>query len=284
MADDFAFTQVLLDFDNFVAWLFRSDRVIEISDNIMTMLNKEMNRRLQLSNANDPSTERWALFMRFAQDHIFTVSDTEVSQTETQAIEDPPTLIQTTRRVPPQLASLNVEILAQRTMGLVNENISSALTLHFQMDIVLIVRNITTRARILTDSLELLFQLILRKANSVPVHALLFIAAFYDMMGHKDKALLVVQTALKKIEGTDTELEFEILDRLGEWYLDHRIYDQAIIYYEREITGRTRRFGEMNGSIIHAKFQLGFALFKSGRVQEAEAVFLSCGTIAGLHR
>jgi len=273
MADDLAFTQVLLDFDEFGAWLFGSDRAEEIMGEIMTMLSQEMNRRLQHSHDNNPSTERWALFMRFAQDHIPILPDTEVSPTETQAIEEPPNLNRTIAKVPPTLPQ-NVETLARRAVGLVNANIASTLSLHFQMDIVLIVRNITTTARVLTDSLELLFQLILRKANNVPVHALLLIAAFYDRVGHEDKAILVTQTVLKKIEGTDTELEFDILNGLGKCHVDRGMYDQGITYYEREVAGRTRRSGEMNLAIIDAQFSLGTSLCRSFRVPEAEAVLL----------
>jgi tetratricopeptide (TPR) repeat protein len=273
MADDLAFTQVLQDFDEFSAWLLRNGRAEEIFGEVMTMLSREMNKRLQ--HANDKaSTERWALFMTFAQDHIPTFLDTEVSQPRTQETKGLPNPCRISAKGQPPASAQNMETLARRTMGLVNANIVPSLKMHFQMDIVLIVRNITTTARVLTDSLELLFQLILRKANWVPVHALLHIAAFYNRVGHEERAILVTQTALKRMEGADTELEFDILHRLGQAHDDRGMFDEAVTYYEKEVAGRTRGSGEMNYATIGAKFSLGVSLCESHRSKEAEAVLL----------
>lgn len=276
MTDDEALATVLLDFDNFVAWVSGSIRQVEVHAEMRMVLDNEMERRLQVYDINDPSTQRWMLFTSFAGDFILRSPDPSENTTQPQ-VEQHPIICQTAliSTPSPRLPTFNVDNLARRTMSLLDDgNRAIALPSHLQMDMILRIRNISTAARKLTDPLELLFKLLLRKADCIPIYALLVVSAFYFRIGKEEKGLLVVQSALKKIEGTDTWLEFQILEFLATFHYDRHEYEQAVPYFERQAAGQIKQRGKIVTDIARVKIDFSWALYMLGRLAEPEAVLL----------
>jgi tetratricopeptide (TPR) repeat protein len=276
MTDDEALTTVLLDFDNFVAWVSGSSREVEVHAEMRMVLDNEMERRLQVYDINDPNTQRWILFTSFAGDFILRSPDRSETTTQPQ-IEQHQTIFHTAMisTPSPRLPTFNVDNLARRTMSLLDDgNRAIALPSHLQMDMILRIRNISTAARKLTDPLELLFKLLLRKADCIPVYALLVVSAFYFRIGKEEKGLLVVQSSLKKIEGSDTWLEFQILEFLAKFHYDRYEYEQAVPYLERQAAGQIKQRGKIDTDIAKVKILLAWVLHNLYRFAESEAVLL----------
>ncbi|KAH7363842.1 hypothetical protein BKA65DRAFT_123437 [Rhexocercosporidium sp. MPI-PUGE-AT-0058] len=270
------FLAVLVDFDNFISWLSGSRKQEELHAEIRAALDKELEDRLRVSNVNTSSTERWIEFTAVASEYLipqhpeFSTGTTR-SQIEQYPAVIPPIPLITRRRRP----LLDVEALARRTMRLIEDNNPTiSVTPHTQMDMVLKVLSIVTVAKRLTDPIELLFKLLLRKADSVPVYALYEIAKFYFRVGQEQRGLQVAQHALEKVAGRDIAHEFMLLNFLANFHDKRYEYDQAIPYMERHISGLIRQRGKVDSDVAKIKISLGIALNRLDRLTEAEAIFL----------
>lgn len=107
-------------------------------------------------------------------------------------------------------------------------NHNTTLPLQRQVDLLLKLQCQLRRAKVLTDPLELLFRIILQKASSISVYALLAIGAFYDRLDRGDKALEVYHAALAKLENREVPTKFAILLRIGIMHDHLQQYDMAI--------------------------------------------------------
>ncbi|KAH6698319.1 hypothetical protein BKA61DRAFT_622021 [Leptodontidium sp. MPI-SDFR-AT-0119] len=276
------FLTVLIDFDEFISWVSRSSRQIELHAEIRAALEKELRNRLRVSDVNNSSTERWIKFAAVASEYLIPQPrELPGSTIQSQVEQHPPAVpvpmpLITPRRRP----SLDVEALARRTMRLIGDNnLATSVAPHAQMDMILNVLSIATLAKKLTDPLELLFKLLLRKAEGVPVYALYEIAKFYFRIGQEKRGLQVVQTALEKVTGSDTTREFMILGFLAKFHHRRYEYEQAVPYMERHISGLIRQRGQVDSEVAKIKILLGQALGRLNRLPEAEAIFLELGDL-----
>lgn len=271
------FLTVLIDFDEFMSWVSRSSRQNELLAEIRAALDSELRNRLRVSDLNNSSTERWIKFAAVASEYLIPQPPMFPGSTIPSQVEQHPPVVPvpmpliTPRRRP----LLDVEALARRTMRLIGDNnLATSVAPHAQIDMILNVLSIVTVAKKLTDPLELLFKLLLRKAECVPVYALYEIAIFYFRIGQEKRGLHVVQTALEKVAGSDTTREFMILRFLAEFHNHRYEYEQAVPYMERHICGLIRQRGRVDSDVADIKILLGKALNGLDQLVDSEAIFL----------
>ncbi|KAG4441335.1 hypothetical protein IFR05_003198 [Cadophora sp. M221] len=271
------FVTVLLDFDEFMSWVSESSRENEVHTEIRAALDSELRNRLKVTDMNNSSTERWMMFTATASEYLVPQHlGLPGSTTQSQADHRPSVArtylpLSARRRLPLP----NVEALAHRTIRLIEDsNPANSVRPRAQLDMVLNVLSIATLARKLTDPLDLLFKLLLQRADTVPVYALYETAKFYSRIGQEHKSFQVLQSALKKVAGSDTTFEFKILDALAEFHYDRYEYEQAIPYIESHISGLIRQRGRVDSDVAEIKILLGKSLEWLDQLVDSEAIFL----------
>ena len=273
MTDDEALARVLEDFDQFMNWTLESSRADELYTEMNNVLHTESRRRHTLLGHDDPSTQRWILFTEFALNFI----PQAPSEVAYQAPFVQPSVIY---RLPPintlapSSAAVNTNNIINQTIRMLNEGHQNNIGLPYsKMDMILRVRNLACRVGELTDPLEMLFKLLLRKADRVPVYTLFMISSFYFRIGKERQGLEVAWSALQKVEGSDTALEFQILKFLADFHTERYEYEKSLPYLSKLADGLLRQRGHVDTDLAVIKLSLGFALHMMDRVWEAEAVF-----------
>ena len=117
-------------------------------------------------------------------------------------------------------------------------------TIAHQIEVFLKLQHSLSKLTHLTDPLKLLFQLLLKKAASIPVYALVAIGNFYRTHEKHSEALQVFMAASKKVDHMDTLLKYQILRLTGLCYEELCLYANASKAYEDSYRGKESLLGE----------------------------------------
>ncbi|KAL9607584.1 MAG: hypothetical protein Q9167_007516, partial [Letrouitia subvulpina] len=115
-----------------------------------------------------------------------------------------------------------------------------------QIEIVLRLQFALNTTRSLIDPLKLLFQLIMKKASSIPVYALMVIGNFYAKLEKFHEALDVYITASEKVDHLEIPLKYQIYDFTGFCYQDLYRNEEALPFYKKAFIGREQLLGKRN--------------------------------------
>ncbi|KAI1806933.1 TPR-like protein [Daldinia bambusicola] len=150
---------------------------------------------------------------------------------------------------------------------------SSALTAPMQLNLLVRLQHHIQQAKALTDPLELLFRLILKNAEHVPVYALLIIGLFYETVEQHHKALQVFYSALTKFGDRQVRLKYEIWNRIGDIYYAMDQFQEAEEPYTRAVEGREKIHGQNHAVTLTSLYSLGLVLFDQSKYIRAQEIF-----------
>lgn len=93
------------------------------------------------------------------------------------------------------------------------------------------------KTRALVDPLKLLFQLILRKASSIPVYVLVVVGEFYEDFGKFKEALEVYTAAAKKLDHLDVRLKYWVYRQIGRCLGRLSLEEEAFEWFHKAYSG-----------------------------------------------
>ena len=96
---------------------------------------------------------------------------------------------------------------------------------------------------VMIDPLKVLFRMVLRKASSIHVFALLAIGDFYQRLENFQEALEVFSVASRKMNHLDVPLKFRIHCDMGDCYRELGLDTEALRSYERAFSGQEIHLG-----------------------------------------
>jgi Tfp pilus assembly protein PilF len=141
-----------------------------------------------------------------------------------------------------------------------------------KFDLLLKLEVLFRRTSVLTDSLELLFRMILQNAALFPIYTLMAIAGFYRKVNRREMALEAYHTALAKLRAHDTLTKSEICYRIGTIQHDLGCDREAEEMYRRAIKGYLKTLGPDHGDTLKSINNVGVALLGQGKLEEAETM------------
>ena len=188
--DDETVALPIIDLQEFVLWLGTSDRASTLFSKVKLLLEEELLSRINEFGEGDLRTKRWKLLADIAEPLFL---DTSTSDTERPTYVERFDLFN--RRAP----STNPNVAVSQLQRMIGSSPRTSLSPRLQMEMILNLRDIFAIVRKLTDPLELLFQMILERAATVPIYMLYAISAFYHGFRQFEKALKVLVATLDKL-------------------------------------------------------------------------------------
>ncbi|MCJ1455716.1 hypothetical protein MMC28_006072 [Mycoblastus sanguinarius] len=184
-----------------------------------------------------PYTEQVGMFLDIARDDQFGTSSQNQSNKATDSVPESSTAgfdLQTlfSKSGP---SSNGPSTTVSRMMDLLKPQTS--LPIAHQVELYLRLASSLRKTRVLIDPLKVLFQLILRKASSIHVFALVEIGNFYRKLEKFQEALEVYTAASKKMDHLDIPLKFRIHRWISYCYRDLYLYMEALRSYEKAFSG-----------------------------------------------
>ncbi len=223
-------------------------RFFAIFENSLTM---KLTSQMQDSGKNDdPRTEQWKMFLDLAKDGEFGTFSQKRTDEATDSILEPSTAgVDLQARLSNSRPSLqNPSATVSRIMDLLNGQTS--LPIAHQIEILLRLQSSLRKTRVLIDPLKILFQLILRKASSIPIYALMAIGEFYEKLEKFEEALEVYTAASRKIDHLNVPLKFRIHRFMGDCYDELGMDMEALRSYEKAVSGQEVLLGERHYNTI----------------------------------
>ncbi|KAM6484184.1 hypothetical protein HDV62DRAFT_314970 [Trichoderma sp. SZMC 28011] len=221
MFDNESLDSFLSDFEKFASWLGDGDHSIELSQRMLTCLNHEIERRSEQYGETDSRTERIRLCLANFQD--------DFASTSPQAVE--PSLVGSVG-TPVDMPSI-LQILRHE----------APLSLELKADLCLKMQNYLLKAKQLADPLQMIFHILLDKASSMPIYALLSVGKFYLDIRQFEQALRFYFAALDKAKEKETPLKYSVLHSIGYTYSFLNHYDKALEYDTKAHAGREKILG-----------------------------------------
>lgn len=223
---------------------------------------KEMTSQMRNSGKkDDPCTETWEMVLDLAENEDIEFYRQSQSNEASESVLEP------------SLAGLDLQAgfsdsrpnskdpstAITRMMNLLKGQTSFPFA--HQMEIVLRLQSVLSKTRALIDPLKVLFQLVLKKASSIPVYALVAIGEFYEKLEKFQEALEVYNIASKKIDHLDIPLKFTILSQMGYCHLELGLDMEALRCYEKAFFGQEILLGKRHHSTLWCLKQMIFSNF-----------------------
>ncbi|XTI89109.1 hypothetical protein V2W45_1343896 [Cenococcum geophilum] len=241
------------EFHIFESWLNKGNHLCEpFEDKVRMSWRQELAKRTRKFGEDDLRTERWRNLLDLT-DYAEPNPDPEVASI-------------VFRKDPKESSDAVSQIL-----NLLNNH--TILPLPRQVDMILKLQSHLRRVKILNDPLRMLFGVILRVADKIPVHVLLVIGMFYDRLDKLEDALKVYYAALTKVENQEAHIKFVILQNIGDALYDQGKDEAAEEIYRRAVEGREKVLGKEHALTLDSAIGLGNTLYNQGKYEAAEEIY-----------
>ncbi|KAK5993028.1 Vegetative incompatibility HET-E-1-like protein [Cladobotryum mycophilum] len=120
------------------------------------------------------------------------------------------------------------------------------------------------------DPLELLFQMIIQKASTIPILFLYLIGNFYYGQDKFQKALEVYEASLAKMGTEDTRTKLLLWNDIGNCYFKLKMYEDAVNAHKKAALGRRELLGPEHEDTADSVYRTGIALHQAGEYVDAE--------------
>lgn len=206
---------------------------------------KEMTSQIRNSGTNDdPRIETWEMVLDLAKNGAIGLYSQSQSNEASESVLEPSSagLDLQAGFSDPRPNPKDPSTAVTRIMNLLKGQTS--LPVAHQIEMLLRLQSFLSKTRALIDPLKVLFQLILKKASSISVYAIVAIGGFYKKLEKVQEALEVYNVASKKIDHLDIPLKFMILTQIGHCHWDLGLDVEALRFYEKAFLGREILLGK----------------------------------------
>lgn len=235
---------------------------------------KEMTSQMRNSGKNDdPRTETWEMVLDLAKNGDIGFSSQTQSNEASESVLEPSSagLDLQAGFSESRPHSKDPSTAVTRIMNLLKGQTS--LPIAHQIEMLLRLQSFLSKTRALIDPLKVLFQLILKKASSIPVYALVAIGEFYEKLEKCQEALEVYNVASKKIDRLDIPLKFTILSHMGYRHLELGSDMEALRCYEKAFFGREILLGKRHCDTLRC---LNWMIFINHELSQHSEVLKLC--------
>ncbi|MCJ1411392.1 hypothetical protein MMC19_005481 [Ptychographa xylographoides] len=243
--------------------------------NFRGLLQSSFASRWKLHKPNDPRFQQWQLLLAaYFDDELSSEIDRLGHEQGEELIAEPAVAKEKdiASSASPEVGDLKPYSteLAQINHILSRHDVCST---GLQLEIALRLQQSLKRFHHLTDPLELLLRLILRKASSIPVYGLLAVANFYNRVSKYREAIEVCSIAIKNVKNQNTPVYFRLHDLIGDCHFGLLNYNEALASYRIAYIGFNSLFGDMKLETIHASCSVAFCLYNLEKHTEALEYF-----------
>ena len=143
------------------------------------------------------------------------------------------------------------------------------LSVSHQVELCLRLSTSLRKLRMPIDPLQVLFQLILRKASCIPVYALLLIGDFYYKLEKFQEALEVYDAASQKMINLDILLRYRIYEAMGGCYYGLKSDVNSVKFYKKAFSGYETLLGIRHLDTLGTLYNIGLGCSNLGSYTEA---------------
>ena len=255
------------------ALLSKTDTKMDIYALFQPRLQKELKHRTTKLGQSDLRTVRWQMILDFTQDFDLDsdgeehdhggASSVDGNDQGSPTLEAPSVSLELSDADPCSHVSQIVDILKTH----------STLSGGRQLEMLLRLQTSLRRIRHLVDPLEALFKLILEKASSISVYALVAIAEFYRKVGKSEQGIEVLAIALKRVERVQVLVKYLVHLLMGFCYYDLTKFQEALNSFQEAVKisrmVRQTLLGLGNSAEAQALYWIGNCYFDIGQYKEA---------------
>ena len=219
--------------------------------------------------AEESRVEQWEMLLELAKGDILETSDQGQSEDSTfLATESGPSGVYNEPCPSKARASSNDSSAAiPRIMDLLKSQ--GPLPVDHQIELFLKLQISLCKLHVVIDPLRGLFQLILKKASSLPVFVLIIVANFYYRLGKFQEELQIRTMASKKVDHLDIPMKFDIYLDMGVSYEDLCLDVEALKWYKKAFLGYERLLGKPHPKTIRALQALTWQMSYLGQGDKA---------------
>ncbi|MCJ1236648.1 hypothetical protein MMC14_004630 [Varicellaria rhodocarpa] len=237
-----------------------------------TRLERELVSRVRSFGPRDARVELWQIFLGLVEEGKFDglrstvrVSDPTVERREeTVQPMDQLRSLENYSKDPPAEVSKLIQLLNNHT----------TLPSGRQIEIMLRLQSSLRKIHFMIDPLRILFQLLLRKASSIPVYALMAVGDLYWRLDKYREALEVYTAALKKLEHLEAPIKYRVHRVMGtSQYCLEEAQKDAGHSFEVAYRGFKKLLEDRNNDTLQCLYWMGVSKTQRCEYKEALTVY-----------
>lgn len=219
LIEDDSFYSQVEEFNKFASWL--GDKKTEILGSASASLKVAHEKRAREYGLEDSRTQQLGIFLHYlGYIHV----SPPVDAPDTCAVQ-----------------STDPSVNLQQIMQIVQRN--EPLPLQFKVDLLFRMIMHLQKVKRLTDPMQILFQMILQHASSMPVYVLLLVGNFYETIHKYEQAIGFYLVVLRKVEAKEGRVKFLILHSIGKIYSELGQYRTSLEFLRKALAGREKTLG-----------------------------------------